>query len=170
MTKKATDVEAQQYGEEGLKGGPPPGPSGGNPFASAGAGGFPGGFSSSSFTSGGPGGASFGFSPSDPNDLFSRIFGAAGGGGGGNPFAGAGGFGGGRGGFGDDDFMSAMGGMPSGAGGKRRQTAPPAEADEPPKEIQKPLAVSLEDLYAGTSKKLKLTCVCLLSSCRRSIF
>ena len=69
-----------QFGEEGLKGGPPPPGAGGSPFgAGAGAGGFPGGAGFSSFpggstftfTTGGPGrGGRTEFSPSDPNKIF----------------------------------------------------------------------------------------------------
>ncbi|BGP42464.1 Molecular chaperone (DnaJ super) [Rhodotorula kratochvilovae] len=162
-----------QYGEEGLKGGFPgaqgAGMGGGfNPFA-GGAGGFPGGggttFSFGGMPgAGGRGGGAGGFTPSDPNDIFAALFGSMGGGApggggarssrtaGGNPFAGMGGMGGGMGGgfpggFGmdidsDEDFGAG------GAGAKR----PP-----PPPEAVKPLPISLEDLYKGTTKKLRVT-------------
>ncbi|SGZ01705.1 BQ5605_C033g11161 [Microbotryum silenes-dioicae] len=152
-----------QFGEEGLKmgggggGGPPPGGAGGNPFAGAG-GGFPGGFPAGGFsfsTSGGaPGGGSGGggFQPSDPNDIFASLFGSMGGmggmgggrgargGAGGNPFAGMGGMGG-------------MGGMPGGP----MDTSDEEFREEKPQEVVKQLPVSLEDLYKGATKKLKVT-------------
>src|SRR4051812_47328770 len=56
-----------QYGEEGLKGGPPPsadGSAGGHPFA--GAGGF-------------PGGGAFQFSSGDAENIFAQFFGGMGG-------------------------------------------------------------------------------------------
>ncbi|GJN93393.1 hypothetical protein Rhopal_006448-T1 [Rhodotorula paludigena] len=157
-----------QYGEEGLKGGfagaQGAGMNGGfNPFA-GGAGGFPGG-TSFSFSSGGmPGGGRGGFTPSDPNDIFAQLFGSMGGGmggggaggarrsrgSGGNPFGGMGGMGGGMGGgfpggFGmdidsDDDFGGAS-----------------AKKPPPPPEAIKPLPISLEDLYKGATKKLRVT-------------
>lgn len=160
-----------QYGEEGLKGGFGGGSQGAgmgggfNPFAggAGGAGGFPAGFS----FGGSPGGGGFGgFSPSDPNDIFASLFGSMGGmggmggmpsgggarrkgagSGGGNPFASMGGGGGFPGGFGgmgmdlDDDDMHGGGSAPK----------------KPPPEITKPLPISLEDLYKGTTKKLKIT-------------
>lgn len=164
-----------QYGEEGLKSGFGGGAQGAgmgggfNPFAGGGggAGGFPAGFSFSS-SGGGPGGGFGGFSPSDPNDIFASLFGSMGGMGGmsgmgggggggssrrkatsnGNPFAsmggGGGGFPGGFGGMGmdlDDDDMQGGG----------------SASKKPPPEITKPLPISLEDLYKGTTKKLKIT-------------
>lgn len=150
-----------QYGEEGLKAGPQPGGPSGNPFASAGnpfgggggGGGFPGGFS---FSSSGPGmGGGGGFQPRDPNDIFSSIFGSMGGMGGGmesDPFGGGGGGG-----------PSMFGGPPGGSSRRRpggpshahsyqQQEAPPA-----PAEITRPLALSLEELYKGGTKRLKIT-------------
>jgi DnaJ family protein B protein 4 len=120
-----------------------------------------------SFSFGGPGGAG-GFNPSDPNDIFSSIFGSMGGmsgmggmpgmSGGGRPRASRqaqSGFGGMPGGMGmgmdmDDDFS----GFQSASGHPRSQARgkPPA-----PSELVKPLALSLEDLYTGTTKRLKLT-------------
>ncbi|GAA5933625.1 hypothetical protein JCM10213_008550 [Rhodosporidiobolus nylandii] len=149
-----------------------------NPFAG---GGFPGGGGSTfSFSTGGMpggGGGGGGFMPSDPNDIFASLFGNLGGMGGGmggmgggmprsaggrarggagraaggNPFASMGGMGGGGGGFpggfgmdidSDEDYAAG------GAGQKR----PP-----PPPEIVKPLPISLEDLYKGCTKKLRVT-------------
>ena len=136
------------YGEDGLKGGGPmpggAGSAGGFPGGFS-AGGMPGGFSFSSAQSGGmPGG--FSFSASDPNDIFSQFFS------GGDPFASMGG-GGMPGGF------SSMGGMPGGMGagfgnGGPRQKAASAPATEV---ISRPLPVSLNDIYTGATKKLKIT-------------
>ncbi|KAI1797026.1 DnaJ-domain-containing protein [Ganoderma leucocontextum] len=153
-----------QLGEEGLKGGVPPqganGPSGFSGFS-----GFPGG---STFTySTGPGGAGgfggpSGFSPTDPNKIFEQIFGMSGLGG-----MGFSGMGGGlprgarttRAGsmFDEDDDMSGSyfsGGMPSGRASPHR--SPTAPGPSQPSEITKPLKVSLEDLYSGTTKHLKV--------------
>ena len=155
------------YGEEGLKGGMPPdsgaaggaGPGGGFP-GGGGAGGFPGGFAfpgggsgggtTFTFSSNGPGGGSFGgFRPSDPNDIFSRLFSGGGGGGGASM-------------FGDMDDVH-MGGMPGGffqQSGRSRQQQPrtrvSGEEEERPV-ITRPLPVSLEDLYGGATKRLKIT-------------
>jgi DnaJ family protein B protein 4 len=144
------------YGEDGLKGGPPPssaGGAGGNPFASFG-GGAPGGFN---------------FSASDPNDIFASLFSQMGGGGGMPGMSGMGGMpggGGGRRGF------SSFGGMPGGmnmgmdmdgddgfsgfTSGAGRRSAPQSPRPQP-SEINKPLALTLEELYTGVTKRLKLT-------------
>lgn len=124
-----------QVGEEGLKGNVPP-----NAGAS-GMGGMPGGFS---FNFGGmPGGGAGGggFQPRDPNDIFSQFQSMFGGGGmgrgfGGNPM--------------EDDDMSGFGGMPGMSGMGRR---PPQKA-APVKHL---LHVSLEDLYKGVTKKMRIT-------------
>jgi DnaJ family protein B protein 4 len=63
------------------------------------------------------------------------------GGGGGNPFGGAGGF----------------GGMP---GGQRRRAGPTRQESAPPTpvvEVTRPLALTLEELYKGGTKRLKIT-------------
>lgn len=143
------------YGEEGLKGGGMPSGSGagGNPFAG--------------FSSGGGG-----FSPSAAEDIFASMFGGMGGGGmpsfagmsssmggmpsgmhgmGGGARRGGGGFssfGGMPGGFGMDDDGGAFSGFQSGA----RQSQ-----SQQPSELVKPLPLSLEELYSGTTKHLKLT-------------
>ncbi|KAJ3100285.1 hypothetical protein HDU97_002376 [Phlyctochytrium planicorne] len=152
------------YGEEGLKGVPGGGGGAGGPggFPGFGAGGFPGG-TTFTFTSGGPGGfGSGGFMPSSPEDIFARFFGGkspfgsdfmdmdmdddgrsspkrtrAGGMPGGFPggFHDFGGFGGG---------MGGMGGMGGAGPSPRSQT------------IKRPLPVTLEDLYTGCTKKLKI--------------
>ncbi|CAM0136576.1 Molecular chaperone (DnaJ superfamily) [Umbelopsis sp. WA50703] len=152
-----------QYGEEGLKGGPPPSSGGG-------AGGFPGGFSgfpggaggpggpggtTFSFTSGGPGGGFKSYHPSDADDIFKHFFASFGGG--------MGGMGGGM----DEDMGGGMpGGMPgggfssfSGFGGGRPRSGfqSTRQASEKPPAIKRPLPISLEDLYTGTTKRLKVT-------------
>ncbi|KAF1957511.1 DnaJ-domain-containing protein [Byssothecium circinans] len=147
-----------QYGLEFLlRGGAPPpeggaGP-GGNPFEGA-SGGYP--FSSGGgmprgafhFTSSG-GGAGFNFS--NPESIFSEFFRSQGGmGGDDDDFGGFGGFG--------------MGGMPGGMGagskrrgpsgngfnGGRRERAPEVTV------VEKPLPVTLEELFNGTTKKMKI--------------
>ncbi|KAI0255150.1 hypothetical protein BJV78DRAFT_1273736 [Lactifluus subvellereus] len=152
-----------QFGEEGLKGGgPPPGSGAGggtNPFAGFSS--FPGGGGTTfTFTSSGMPGGRGGFSPTDPMKVFESIF-----------------MGGGLGGMGgmrmfdeDDDMMGGgpsfsfrdmPGRMPGGMGGNggpRHSRMPP---QPPPKggaqsEITRPLKLSLEDLYSGTTKHMKV--------------
>ncbi|KAF7312529.1 DnaJ-domain-containing protein [Mycena indigotica] len=173
-----------QFGEEGLKsGGPVPGQGGGGPgFSSSGFSGFPGGSSfpggaTFSFSSNGPGAS--GFHATDPNAIFESIFG------GGSPFGGAfGGMGGmnGMGGMGsgrtrttrppkpqprshtmfdqdidmDDPGMFGFdmpGAMPG--GGSRKRNASPSKPAAPT-EITRPLKLSLNELYSGTTKRLKV--------------
>ncbi|OBZ72501.1 DnaJ subfamily B member 4 [Grifola frondosa] len=157
-----------QFGEEGLKGGgvPPPGAGGPGGGGFSGYGGFPGGAQTFTFTSG-PGG-SFGtggrggFSPTDPNKIFEQFFGGFGGGG----LRGMSGM------FSpdqDDDMSGGFfsghgtpGRMPGGMpGGIPRQTRTPRRPASPapaagPSEITRPLKVSLEDLYSGCVKHLKV--------------
>lgn len=121
-----------QYGEEGLKSGMGAGEAGGHPFA----GGFPpgagGGGGNFYFTSRpGRGGA---FRPSSADDIFRQFFGGA------NPFM--------------DMEMDEEEGFhhphhPHRHGGFRGFAAP-----EP---VRKVLPCSLEDLYCGTTKKLRVT-------------
>ncbi|KAG9302746.1 hypothetical protein G9A89_009523 [Geosiphon pyriformis] len=132
------------YGEEGLKGGAPP------PSAEAGGFPFPGGPNVKfSFTSSG----GRGFTPSDPNSIFSeflREFGATSS-------------------MGEDetDFMSAFPGFgrpPKGAKGFGRgmfptdpfSRGPPSDGGAA-NDVVHPLALSLEDIYKGVTKKLKIT-------------
>ncbi|CAK9133849.1 unnamed protein product [Ilex paraguariensis] len=118
-----------QFGEEGLKGQVPP----------PGAGGF------SSF--GGP--SSFRFNPRSADDIFSEFFGFS------SPFGGMGDMGGSRAGgsgfprgmFGEDIFASFRGGGGEGSGNVPRKGAP----------IERTLPCSLEDLYKGTTKKMKIS-------------
>ncbi|XP_059305366.1 uncharacterized protein LOC132056976 isoform X1 [Lycium ferocissimum] len=119
-----------QYGEEGLKGQVPP----------PGAGGFPG-------TSGH---GSFRFNPRSADDIFSEFFGFS------SPFGGMGDMGGRagassfpRGGmFGEDIFTSFRNAAGEGASGNMPRKAAP---------IERNLPCSLEDLYKGTTKKMKIS-------------
>ncbi|KAL6848943.1 hypothetical protein ACP4OV_021526 [Aristida adscensionis] len=140
-----------QYGEEGLKGQvPPPGAGGAGPGGAT------------FFSTGGDGPNVFRFNPRNAEDIFAEFFGSS------SPFGGMGsGMGGGMGGgpgmrtggtrfsssiFGDDIFGSAFGGGPemhgmhTGAG--RAVKAPP---------IERKLPCSLEELYKGTTKKMKIS-------------
>jgi DnaJ homolog subfamily B member 4 len=145
-----------QYGLEFLlRGGAPPpdGADGGMPGGGF-PGGMPGGFSSfgggmpgggRSFhfsTSGGPGGFSF----SDPNDTFSSFARNMGGGA--------------SGGMGSDDLFDLLGaGFGSPAGGSRRATGnfrQPRPQTPEVTVVDKDLPVSLEDLYKGVDKKMKI--------------
>lgn len=162
-----------QYGEEGLKAGGGAGPS---PGGAGGMGGFPGfggfGGGAGGMPAGGFSFSSGGFRPSDPNDIFARMFESMGAGGGGgfsassmfdgmdmDGAAGAGprrarraGGGGGPAGGGMGGMPGGFGGMPFDMGGGGHGAEPEAEI----KDIEKPLAVSLEDLYKGATKKLKV--------------
>ncbi|KAG1887070.1 hypothetical protein F4604DRAFT_1889842 [Suillus subluteus] len=150
-----------QVGEEGLKGGGSA-PGAGFPGFSSSSG-FPGG-STFSFTSG-PGGApTGGFAPTDPQKIFEHIFSQFGGFGGGS--GGMGGFGGmGRSPnvFDDDDigggggsFFGMPGGMPSGRQSPRHQSST-STSTSAPSETTRPLKLSLEELYSGTTKHLKVS-------------
>lgn len=129
-----------QYGEEGLKGGVPPPDAGG-----------PGG---ASFFSSGGGPTSFRFSTRSPDDIFAEFFGFS------SPFGGMGGGGGGSGMrgsrfssgiFGDDIFGSF--GEGGGGGGSMNFQGAPRKA--PP--IENKLPCTLEELYKGTTKKMKIS-------------
>lgn len=146
------------YGYDFITGKAGPAPSaedmGGNPFA--GAGGMPGGFGFGGGAPGGGGARTFHFSTggsgggfggfSDPNDIFKEFM-----------RGGGASMGGGE----DDDLFGAFGGggfgrpgrtsrTTSGFGGRRRE--PEVETTV----VEKPLPVSLEDLFNGTTKKLKV--------------
>ncbi|CAI8601040.1 unnamed protein product [Vicia faba] len=123
-----------QYGEEGLKGQMPP----------PGAGGF------SEASDGGP--TTFRFNPRSPDDIFSEFFGFA------KPFGGMGDMGGmgghpgtsgfPRGMFRDDIFSSLRNATTGeGSGNVPRKSAP----------IERTLPCGLEDLYKGTTKKMKIS-------------
>lgn len=116
-----------QYGEEGLQGGIP----------KQGGGGF-----------GGGGGAhTFRFNPRSADDVFSEFFGFS------SPFGGGGG------------GMGGMGGGPRSGGqfddifAQFRSQAGESSAGVPRKAsaIERPLPCSLEDLYKGTTKKMKIS-------------
>ena len=151
-----------QYGLEFLlKGGaaPPPGAEEGMGGAGGFPGGFPGGFQQ--FTSGGPGGGrSFhfstsggpgGFSFGNPEDIFAQFAKSSGGGGGGA-------FGG------DDDLFDLLGGGIGGGrsrrnGGRGFGGSPRGQPRPQTPEVsvvEKDLPVSLEDIYKGTKKKMKI--------------
>ncbi|XP_025982549.1 dnaJ homolog subfamily B member 4 isoform X2 [Glycine max] len=118
-----------QYGEEGLNGVPP------------GAGGFPGG------GDGGP--TSFRFNPRSADDIFSEFFGFS------RPFGGMGDMGGRAGGsgfsrggpFGEDIFAQFRSAAGESCGHMQRKGAA----------IERQLPCSLEDLYKGTTKKMKIS-------------
>ncbi|XP_050214232.1 uncharacterized protein LOC126665450 [Mercurialis annua] len=126
-----------QYGEEGLKGQVPPPDAGG-----------PGG---ATFFSTGDGPTTFSFNPRNADDIFAEFFGFS------SPSFGGGMGGGGsgmRGGptrssfggmFGDNIFTSFGDGRPMSAG--PRKALP----------IENMLSCSLEDLYKGTTKKMKIS-------------
>lgn len=135
MSDKEKRAIYEQYGEEGLKGGIPS--SAPSSSSSSSSGGMPGGIR---FTSmGGQGG---GFQGQDPHVIFSQFFGTS------NPFAAFGGMDdmmGGQGGFGGAAFPG-MGGAVS--VGQRQQKQEP---------IKHKLNCTLEELYTGTTKKVKIT-------------
>ncbi|KAJ1972620.1 Molecular chaperone (DnaJ super), partial [Dimargaris verticillata] len=142
-----------QFGEEGLKGGGSGG--GGGPGGAGGFGGFPGG--TFSFSTSGGGGGFRPFTPSNAEDIFAQFFSAGNGsgfgfrtqtngdmssfmssGGGGSPYM---------------DMDSGFGGFPFGGHSHRQQ---PRRSPVAPPPVQRPLPVSLEELYTGTTKKLKV--------------
>ncbi|KAL3754662.1 hypothetical protein ACJRO7_001852 [Eucalyptus globulus] len=134
-----------QYGEEGLKGQVPPPDAGG-----------PGG---ATYFSTGEGPMSFRFNPRNADDIFAEFFGYSG------PFGGMGGMGSGMGGMGGgsgggmrgsrfsssifgDDFFGSFGE----GGGSMHQVVPRKASP-----IENRLPCSLEDLYKGTTKKMKIS-------------
>jgi len=136
------------YGEEGLKAGPPPAEGEGGGFA-----GFPGGFGNfpggTTFTFSSSGGR--GFNPTDPNTIFSQFFTSFGG-------------------DGEDDFMGAFPGGFSGFGSRGKSGRPSSdgfgdffsrtrgqESGGGASEVKHSLPLTLEEIYKGTTKKLKVT-------------
>ncbi|KAF9589413.1 hypothetical protein IFM89_023689 [Coptis chinensis] len=120
-----------QYGEDGLKGQVPP-PGAGGPEGAT-------------YFHTGDGQTTFKFNPRSPDDIFAEFFGFSG------PFGGMGGGGGMRGGrfggmFGEDVFASFGGEGGSMSQGVRK--APPIENKVP---------CTLEELYKGTTKKMKIS-------------
>lgn len=132
----------QVYDDYGLEAARGNAPAGGNPFAGAGSGNPFGG-------AGGYGGGHHGFSQADAFNIFSQM-GGFGMGDDGFSFSssGPGGFGGGH------PFGGGAGGMPGGFGG---QGFGGRSARRPePDTVSMPLPVSLEDLFHGGVKKMKL--------------
>lgn len=138
---------------EGAEGGMPGGFAGAFPF---GAGGMPGGGGTRTFhfsTGGGSGGAG-GFSFSDPESIFADFFRSSMGGAGGDDFGDFSGFGGSR--------MGGMGGMGSRKGPRMGSSRFPdmnggPRAPTPEVTVlEKPLQVTLEELFNGTTKKMKI--------------
>ncbi|KAJ3015102.1 hypothetical protein HKX48_004786 [Thoreauomyces humboldtii] len=148
-----------QFGEAGLKGAaggggaPPPGAAGGFPggFNFPGAGG-PGGAQTFSFNMGGMPGGAGGFRPSSAESIFKQFFGGS------NPFESMGGMGGGMGGMGGmgGDDMDAMFGGGPGRGRGQQQRQYQTRSPSPPAAQSRPLPISLEDLYNGAAKRLKV--------------
>uniref|UniRef100_A0A6N2KE10 J domain-containing protein n=1 Tax=Salix viminalis TaxID=40686 RepID=A0A6N2KE10_SALVM len=136
-----------QYGEEGLKGQvPPPGAGGAGPGGAGPGGAGPGG---ASFFSTGDGPTRFQFNPRNADDIFTEFFGFS------SPFGGMGGGGGGMrrarfpGGLFGNDMFSPHG---EGGGGSMHQAAP---RKAPP--IEQKLPCSLEELYKGATKRMKIS-------------
>lgn len=156
-----------QYGLEFLlRGGAAP-PPGENPFAGGG-GGMPGGFDFGSMPSAGGGTRTFhfstggggpgGFNFSNPESIFAEFMRGSGGGGMG-----------GMGGMGDDDDIASMfgaGGMPRGGGRSSRMRSqyggadpfggPPRDATPEVTTVERALPLTLEELYNGITKKMKI--------------
>jgi len=145
-----------------LRGGPAPPEPGANPFEGAGAGGMPGGFGgqfggmpgsgggrSFHFSTGGDGG---GFSFSNPDSIFSEFL------------RGQGGMGGGGGMENMEDIFASIGGGGRSSGGRTRSArfggAEPARQGRAPTPevttVERPLPLTLEELYNGTHKKMKI--------------
>ena len=156
-----------QFGLEYLlRGGPQPSPGGGG-AGGAGAGGMPGGFSFGGMPGGGtrtfhfstgPGGAG-GFRFSNADDIFRN-------------FAKAGDFtSGGTGGLDEEDLFSMLGGgfrsRPSAGGGfpQKPRRAPTPE----PTVVEKDLPLTLEEIYKGTTKKVKTKSKAFDSSGKRTV-
>lgn len=164
-----------QFGLEFLlRGGHPPpegADAGGNPFA---AGGMPGGFNNFDFggmpgggggpggrtfhfsTGGGGGGGANGFNFSNAEEIFANFMRAGGAG-----MGGMGGMGGGGGG-GDDDFdmYSSFPGAGMSGGGRPRASRRTGTAKRPQDPevlfVDRPLPLTLEDLFHGAKKRMKI--------------
>lgn len=173
-----------QYGLEFLlRGGAPPpdGAAGGNPFA--GAGGVPpdfGGFDFSNMggsdsggartfhfnVGGGGGGGGGGFNFSNPDSIFNDFLRSGGGGGlGGDDdgFANLFGAGVGSGARPRTRVRTGFGDIPGGGGGRTaRQQTPEVTT------VERPLPVSLEDMFKGASKKMKIKCKLFDSNGKRT--
>ncbi|XP_071691322.1 uncharacterized protein [Rutidosis leptorrhynchoides] len=134
-----------QYGEEGLKGGVPP------PDAAGGPGG------ATYFSTGG--GTPFTFNPRNADDIFAEFFGFRGGDGGGmrgtrfssNVFGDSMGGGGGF-----DNIFSSFGGG-GGGGGSFGSGGGFGSGTRKAAPIERSLPCTLEELYKGTTKKMKIS-------------
>ncbi|KAI6024839.1 DnaJ domain-containing protein [Pisolithus microcarpus] len=121
--------------------------------------GFPGGTTFTFTSSGSGGGRAGGFSPSDPQRIFEEIF--SGGFPGFGRMGGMGGMGWHGPAFDEDDDMGASffsnmpGGIPRSSTGAQRASSTPA-ASQPPSEIVRPLKLTLDELYNGATKHLKI--------------
>ena len=139
------------YGEEGLKQGAPPPGAGGGP-GGGGFGGAGGGHPFGGFGGGGMGGGrgAGGFTPRSAEDIFREFFGAS--------MGGMGGMGGGGGGGGFEDLFGGGGGMGGGGfgGGGQHQYQQQQPAKKDP-DVSHSLRCSLEELFAGATKRVKLT-------------
>ncbi|KAJ2081795.1 Molecular chaperone (DnaJ super) [Coemansia sp. RSA 988] len=137
-----------QFGEEGLKSGVPPG--GGANGSGFPGGGFTNGGTTFRFTSGGPGGGGGGFPgfhPSNPEDIFAQLFGGG--------LSSMGGQEHGAQFMNVEDSMGGVGGLHGfGFDGGRGRSTPSSRR---PQEVTRPLQCSLEELYKGCTKKLKVT-------------
>ncbi|CAN8271018.1 unnamed protein product [Cochlearia groenlandica] len=129
-----------QYGEEGLKGNVPPPDAGGATYFST-----------------GDGPTSFRFNPRSADDIFAEFFGFS------SPFGGGGGAGGGGGSrgsrfsssmFGDNMFASFGEGGLGGGGGSMNHHGGGVRKAAP---IENKLPCSLEDLYKGVTKKMRIS-------------
>jgi DnaJ family protein B protein 4 len=163
----------------GASGGSFGGFSPGGGFCSFPGGSFPGGSFNFSSTAPGGGRRAGGFSPTDPNKVFEAFFKQMGGGSFGGGFGGSGNFmdvddgpsspfgsfgggmfGGMPGGFGGMPGMSGgMPGMGERSGPRRRHSTSagaPQATTSPSSEYTKPLKLTLEELFHGTTKRLKI--------------
>jgi len=130
-----------QFGEEGLKG------QGGMP------GGGTGGFSGASF---GSAGGHPGFMPSNAEDIF-RMFMQSDGHGGGFGSFGSSPFGAAFGGGGFEGVRNGFGGSFGGSSARGQSTRGTASSNKPAVVVSRPLPVTLQDLFHGGDKKLKVT-------------
>lgn len=149
-----------------LRGGPPPSSGGGSgPRPSPG--GMPGGFDFGGMPGGGggsrtfhfstgPGGGANGFQFSNAEDIFRNF---------------AKGGGGGMGGFDDDIFSMLNGGMPRGrpSSGANFSSKPRRAPTPEPTIIEKDLVLTLEEIFKGTTKKVKTKSKAFDSSGKRTV-
>lgn len=119
-----------QYGEEGLKGMPPPGSQ------------------SRTSTAAGPSGPSnFRYNPSDPDDFFAEFMASS------KPYS----FDQDRGRFHQTHWTSARNGRSEASSGSQKEPSTSTSQLEKPPPVEKTLLCTLEELYNGTKKKMKIT-------------